>query len=133
MGVLSLRMSDQEEARIGGTRIVNLHAWWDTAIVQPLGSDPQALASRLRAGITPAQKAKWEQGDPWSWAMESFGVAHSVAYTIGSPPGCARDSAPRPLPSGYEDRAKAAADVQIERAGVRLALLLNRALDPVAR
>jgi hypothetical protein len=113
---------------LGGTRTVNLHAWWDTTVVQALGSDPQHLADRLRGQITPAEKADWEKGDPKSWAMESYGVARSVAYTIGSPPGCTSDATPLPLPAGYEDTAKVAAALQIERAGVRLALLLNLAL-----
>ncbi|WP_454887794.1 S1/P1 nuclease [Sphingomonas oryzagri] len=115
---------------LGDARTVNLHAWWDTSVVKALGSDPVALGAELRARITPAQKTTWQRGGPQSWATESFAVARSVAYTIGSPPGCTSDSAPRPLPSGYEAEAKAAAAIQIERAGVRLALVLNRALDP---
>lgn len=113
---------------LGGARTVNLHAWWDTAVVQALGPDPQQLADQLRAQITPAEKARWEKGDPKSWAMESYDVARSTAYTIGSPPGCPSDAAPVPLPAGYEDKAKAAAALQLERAGVRLALLFDRAL-----
>lgn len=46
----------------------------------------------------------------------------------GSPPGCTSDATPLPLPAGYQGKAQAAASLQIERAGVRLALLLNRAL-----
>lgn len=115
---------------LGGARAVNFHAWWDTAVVRALGSDSRALAVKLRARITPAQKVTWEQGNPRSWAMESFAVARSVAYTIGSPAGCMNDRAPHSLSVGYEEKARAAAAMQIERAGVRLALLLNRSLDP---
>jgi hypothetical protein len=113
---------------LGGSRTVNLHSWWDTSVVVALGSDSTTLAARLAKQITPSERAAWEMGTPKAWATESYGVARTMAYTIGSPPGCSSDAAPLPLPDGYEDKAKAAAAIQIERAGVRLALLLNRAL-----
>ena len=113
---------------LGGARTVNLHAYWDTVIVEALGPDPQRLGDQLRAQITPADKALWEQGDPKAWAMENYQVAKTVAYTLHSPSGCGADAVPLPLPAGYEAAAKKAAAIQIERAGVRLALLLNRAL-----
>jgi hypothetical protein len=59
--------------------------------------------------------------------MESYGVARSAVYTLNSKPGCAGDQGPTNLPAGYDQTAKAAATVQLEKAGVRLALLLNRA------
>ena len=113
---------------LGGVRTTNLHSYWDTTVVQALGSDPQTVADRLRAEITPADKAGWEKGDPRSWAQEAYSVARSVAYTVGSQPGCGGDAGPLPLPSAYADKAKAAAKVQLERAGVRLAAELGRAL-----
>ena len=42
---------------LGGTRTTNLHSYWDTTVVQALGSDPQMVADELRAEITPAEKA----------------------------------------------------------------------------
>lgn len=56
-------------------------------------------------------------------------MAKSTGYTIGPKPGCASDVAPVALPGGYE-AAQAAVALQLEKAGVRLALELNRALDP---
>jgi hypothetical protein len=112
-----------------GSRTVNLHSWWDTVVVQELGTDPQALADQLRQQITPQEKATWEKGDARTWAMESFEVSKAASYTLHSPAGCASDAAPIPLPADYDAKAKAAAALQIERAGVRLALVLNRALS----
>ena len=60
--------------------------------------------------------------------MESYGVAKASVYTIGSKPGCDGNQGPISLPPGYEDAAKAAAAIQLEKAGVRLGLVLNRAL-----
>ncbi len=112
----------------GGTRNVNLHAWWDTVVVGELGADPVALAASLRARITPAQAAQWRTGEAGTWAQEAFGVARTTVYKIGSQPGCNRDVAPIPLPAGYDAAARTAAALQLERAGVRLAALLNTAL-----
>lgn len=115
---------------LGGARTVNLHAWWDAVVVRELGDDPRTLAARLRAQITPSQAARWRRGNPAAWAMQTWAVAKAAAYWPGAPAGCDRDAAPVSLPAGYDARARQVAAVQLERAGVRLAALLNRALDP---
>ena len=112
---------------LGGMRQVNLHAYWDTTIVQTLDTDPLALAATLERNITPTDKAEWEQADPQAWAMEGFDLARTVVYMPAARPGC-DDPAPVSLPAGYEDAARKVATVQLEKAGVRLAALLNRAL-----
>ena len=118
---------------LGGSRTVSLHAYWDTAVVEAaVGKDVNAAASSLLARITLAERAQWRRGDPAAWAAEAFQVARSTVYTIGSPPGCQSDVAPIALPSGYEAAAQAAAQVQLRRAGVRLAMVLNTALATVA-
>ncbi len=113
---------------LGGRRTGTLHGYWDTIVVEEQGTDPQQLADQLIGAITLVDKAAWEQGDAASWAMEAFGVARTVAYRLGSQPGCGQDMAPIPLPPGYDAAARIAAARQLEKAGVRLALLLNRAL-----
>ena len=112
-----------------GPRTTNLHSYWDTNVVEALGPDSEQLAMQLSGKILPSQKAAWEQGDVKSWAMESYLVGKTVVYTIGSAPGCDRDKGPIALPEGYAERAQAAAAIQLERAGVRLASLLNVALS----
>jgi hypothetical protein len=114
---------------LGGPRTTNLHSYWDTAVVEAMGTDPATVADQLRGQITPADKATWEQGDPKVWALESFDVARKTAYAINSPPGCAADAAPIPLPAGYDAAAQRAAALQLQRAGVRLALILNSAFQ----
>ncbi|WP_375383369.1 S1/P1 nuclease [uncultured Sphingomonas sp.] len=116
---------------LGGSRTQNLHAYWDTAVVEAFGTDPAQVAATLRARITPALRQQWQQGTPTSWAQEAFQVARSTAYTIGSPAGCPQDATPVALPAGYAEQAQAAAAVQLERAGVRLAAVLDKALATV--
>ena len=117
---------------LGGSRTVNLHAYWDTAVVEAaVGNDVNAAATNLQARITPAQRMDWRRGDAASWATEAFQVARSTVYTIGSPAGCQSNVAPITLPVGYGSAAQAAAQVQLQRAGVRLAMVLDTALAAV--
>jgi S1/P1 Nuclease len=113
---------------LGGPRSTNLHSFWDTHLIEDMGADPQVIADGLRAKITPAQKTSWEHGDPKAWALESFGAAQASVYTINSKPGC-DDKSPVNLPAGYEETSKAVAAGQLERAGVRLAWVLNKAFS----
>lgn len=113
---------------LGGPRQVNLHSYWDTVVVGELGEDPQGLATALASRITPADKAAWEKGDSKSWAQESFDIARTQVYTVGSKPGCTPDSSPVTLPAGYDQTAREVVTVQLQKAGVRLAAVLNRAL-----
>jgi hypothetical protein len=120
---------------LGGPRQVNLHSYWDTVVVQGLGDDPRATAEMLAHRITPENKAAWEKGDAESWALEGFDIARTSVYTLGSKPGCASDhqgsdQSPVSLPPGYDEAARQIATVQLEKAGVRLAAVLNRALGP---
>ena len=113
---------------LGGPRTSNLHAFWDTGVLEPLGSDPAAAAALLASRITPAQAAAWSGGTAADWAQESLGEAKAVAYTLNTPAGCSQDVAPISPPAAYVASAQAAADLQLEKAGVRLAWLLNRVL-----
>jgi len=112
---------------LGGPRSQNLHAYWDTAVVRALGPDPVATARTLIAAITPDEIRSWASGSPKDWAMESFEIARTTAYTLGSRPGCDGNQGPIDLPSGYAETARRTAAVQLEKAGVRLAVVLNGA------
>jgi hypothetical protein len=114
---------------LGGPRTMNLHAYWDTSVVEALGEDAQAVAATLEKQISRTKARAWQSGDPRAWAMETYGVARARAYTLGSPPGCTSDAAPIALPPGYEASARATAAEQLEKAGIRLAFVLNAAFD----
>jgi hypothetical protein len=101
----------------------NLHGFWDTQFVEMLGRPPAALAKTLLAQITPEQEAAWRQGSFDDWAFESFDIAYADVY--GEPP-LSKD-APQTLDAAYVERAKRDVALQLSRAGVRLAAVLNRA------
>ncbi len=117
---------------LGEAGTSNLHRYWDTTVIEEQDPDARHFADTLRARITARDRADWERGRPRDWAMQAFAVARAAAYTIGSAPGCGPQAAPITLPAGYDAAARAAADLQLERAGVRLALVLNRDLGRIA-
>jgi hypothetical protein len=119
------RGGNDKRVRAVGLEPASLHAYWDSLFVRALGSDAQVLADTLAARITPAQRAQWSRGTPADWAQESFRLADGLAY----------GRLPRPsrrglyhLERAYVDAATQAAGQQLSKAGVRLALILNRAL-----
>jgi len=112
---------------LGGQRTTNLHSFWDTGVLSPLGDDPAAIAKTLEADITPDKAKAWSAEPSEAWAEESYATAKASAYTLDSPSGCASDVAPIPLSAAYQTEALQVAKLQIEMAGVRLAAVLNKA------
>ncbi len=102
----------------------NLHGYWDTQFVDALGRPPAALAKQLLAQITPDQESQWKQGTPDQWAIESFTIAQTDVY--GDPP-LSKD-VPQHLDAAFVARAEKDVALQLSRAGVRLAAVLNKAL-----
>ncbi|HEY1803265.1 MAG TPA: S1/P1 nuclease [Terracidiphilus sp.] len=105
-----------------------LHGFWDTQFVDALATPPTKLAQQLLAKITPADAASWATGTPEDWAMEAFHIAQSDTY--GSPP--LSKSEVQHLDSSYVEAAKKDVSLQLSKAGIRLAYILNRALGTEA-
>jgi hypothetical protein len=105
----------------------NLHAYWDTGAVEPLGASAREIAAELDGQITPAQAKAWSGGDARSWAMESFQLSRNDAYKLPTRPTCSEHGSVA-LSTAYQAMAQRDAAVQLEKAGVRMAFLLNRAL-----
>ncbi len=105
----------------------NLHAYWDTGVVEALGGSARAIAASLNAQIKPAQAKAWSSGDPRAWAMESFQLSAKDTYALPSRPTCS-DHGSVTLSAAYQTMATRDAAAQLKKAGVRIAVLLNRAL-----
>lgn len=117
---------------LGGSRTVNLHSYWDTVVVGELGKDAREILTRLTAAITPVKAAAWSAGDLTSWAHETNKVALSTAYSFHTQPRCEQSPIPLLFPKGYDEVAQAAAATQLERVGVRLAVVLEKAMKPLS-
>ena len=107
----------------------NLHAYWDVGVVEALGRGANVIAANLDGRITPNDLSTWARGDAKSWAMESFELSRKDVYALASRPTC-RDHGAVALTPAYETAAIREAALQLEKAGVRMAVLLNRALVP---
>ena len=81
----------------------------------------RAKAQRLEQEITLAKNAERQGGTVVDWANESNAVARRPIY--GEWP-----QGPGALPSDYAMKALPVVDEQLEKAGVRLAAVLNAAL-----
>lgn len=108
-------------------RLSNLHAIWDSFLIQSRGLDEAGYAAMLGRDLT---QHPLDPGpiDFVKWAEEAHQVAVDVVYafpgfTPGAPP-----KEPIRLADAYFRRAAPVADRQLELAAVRLAALLNDAL-----
>jgi hypothetical protein len=110
---------------------LNLHAIWDEQLVERLLAERGGEAAIVAQPISASERAAWERGMVRDWIAESNAIARSVAY--GRLPGFACGvtyGAPVALGSSYYAAAGPQIEQQIRKAGVRLAKLLNDALDP---
>jgi len=100
----------------------NLHWLWDTGLLESINSSDDSLARKIRAQITPQQRAAWAGGSLESWVLEAHRLAQSVAYRGLS------DHTPAAITPEYERSSDQAIELQLAKAGVRLAYLLNHDL-----
>jgi hypothetical protein len=111
---------------------VKLHQVWDDNLVTAVRGrlDPSAYAYKLHTQVSDKDKAEWEAAAaPRQWAKESHQLAKDVAY----PPVIEQKwdaHHPVRIDSDYVNRAKPVVERQLMKAGVRLAKVLNDALDP---
>ena len=96
--------------------------WDSTILLKRKGRAPIAdHADKLLAKISKKDAEAWAKGSPVDWANESVKVSRDVVYA-----GVPADGDPPKLDQKYVDRAGEAIDLQLEKAGVRLAAILNR-------
>lgn len=114
----------------GHTSRLPLHRYWDDNAVAAWGSDPQTVADRLYALITPREldQARSEI-DPARWAIESWRVARRDVYDLPTHPAGQDDGKPYyRLSDNYRTHAKQVAGERLRFAGLRLALVLQQHL-----
>jgi hypothetical protein len=103
----------------------SLHHYWDTVFVRRLGTRADDVSRELIAGISDDHRRAWSEGSPTDWAEQSFEIARSSVY---GPLHTAAASGTIPLDARYEADAGNIVAGQLQRAGLRLARLLNEAL-----
>jgi hypothetical protein len=117
-------LHDEDDHDRGGNEVAvtwagwhtNLHHVWDSGLVRVAGRDPEALAEQLDSD----PPAIATSGTPADWANEAHALAPG-AYRLPHSHRLERSSR-------YIRRKVPVVDLQIERAGLRLATLLNEVL-----
>jgi hypothetical protein len=99
----------------------DLHAVWDSGIIaSAVKGDERSYAMQLTPEITRTERRRWQRGSVVAWANESYKIATRTIYGKLPHQGT--------LPDSYEAEALPIVNKQLERAGVRLATLLNTSL-----
>lgn len=109
----------------------NLHSAWDSCLVErAVGDDVSGAATNLIDAITPAMKEHWSDSDPKDWANESFAIAEAVKTKYCVMHGQSCDSSTSDsveIDDAYIEANIPIVREQLQKAGVRLAHLLDRA------
>lgn len=132
-----LHSTDRNDDKGGNFRLVffldkpeavSLHRTWDSEILEYMmkqrtegKESANDMAARLAASIDEKQAKQWLRADPVGWANESHKLAVDVVYA-----GVAAGGPPVKLDAAYVQRAGPVIELQLQRAGVRLADVLNR-------
>jgi hypothetical protein len=110
----------------GGADPGTLKHYWDSDFIDNLGDDPKAIADDLADGVRQSKAFEhMSAGTPADWTKEAFALAKDTAY--GKLPAKKPDGSYELSPD-YVTGAIEAIRVQMARAGVRLAAVINRAL-----
>jgi hypothetical protein len=110
-------------------RQTNLHSVWDTAMLSRMGKEDELYPGLLKEARK--NRKNWSKGTVESWAGESHRIAVDVTYgklPVRPVAGAPNTATPIQLDAAYEQAADPVIRVQIEKAGDRLARVLNEAL-----
>jgi len=117
-------LESQPRGDAGGNLVLvrpgrTLHSFWDN--LPGSNADDVDLAEEVAAqsNESPGDRASWIS----SWVKESFALAQRNVYQFGNLTGSSEF--PISFPRGYEQSARRLARLQLAKAGVRLALVLN--------
>ena len=105
-------------------RNYNLHSVWDSGLLGRMGKEDELFAQFSR-DLTDKRAKKWGKGTVEEWAEQSHKAAQKVVY--GKLPKAPAGGEIK-VDAAYERLADAVIKDQIEKAGARLAALLNATL-----
>ena len=107
----------------GGSRPYNLHSLWDSGLLDKMPKEDELFASWSHDAEQ--HYRKWSKGTVSDWAEDNHKIAQKVTYKLPKEPA----GTPEPIDAKYVQKADSAIQVQIEKAGDRLARVLNEALQ----
>ncbi|MBI3803692.1 MAG: S1/P1 nuclease [Nitrospirae bacterium] len=98
----------------------NLHAVWDTGLIDHTGLTEPAYVARLEGWLKKQSRADLQKGTVVDWALEGHRAATQVAYRLPED---------RKLSRHYFEKSLPVVDALLAKAGVRLARVLNEAFN----
>lgn len=107
-------------------RPTNLHSIWDTPLLAE-ALQREGVRDRLLREAGPEELKRAGAGQPEDWVWDSHRASGDTAYAA------LPLERPALLDDEYAERAYPVIERQLRLAGLRLAAMLNRALDPEAR
>ena len=108
-----------------------LHSAWDTCLVlAAVPEDVDDAARDLMKSITPAKIEKWTHSDAKDWANETFAIAvrPQTKYCVEQGGSCNLEPGSVKVDAAYIAANGPVVREQLQKAGVRLAHLLDAAL-----
>jgi len=105
-------------------RTLNLHSLWDSALLNRMPKEEELYAQYSADSAKHAKK--WSKGTVYDWAEEAHKL--SVKTTYGRLPKAPAGTV-LTIDARYEQKADPVVRLQIEKAGARLARVLNEALQ----
>ena len=118
------RGGNEVRVQFGTGRPSNLHSLWDSGLLGKMGKEDDLFAVYSRESAK--RYKKLSKGTVADWAEESHKAAVKVTY--GLLPKVAAGT-PEPIDAKYEQKADPLIKQQIEKAGARLARVLNEVLQ----
>ena len=116
---------------VSGACSGTFHSAWDTCLVhKAVGDDVSSAATDLIETIAPAMSERWTATDPRDWANESFAIAEAIntKYCVMHGMSCdPADSRHVVIDDAYIVATAPVVREQLQKAGVRLAHILDRA------
>jgi hypothetical protein len=103
----------------------SLHSLWDADLIDSAHRDQSTYVAQLQK--LPDTLKKMQAGTAADWALEAHAVARDLAYGLLP---AADATGVHKLDEAYAAQCRPAAELQLQRAGVRLARLLNEAFTP---
>jgi hypothetical protein len=109
---------------------LNLHAVWDVSIVRRLIADRGGERALVSAPITDGNRTAWEKGSISDWIAESHRIARDIVYPLLPVAASCSSKIVDVVAIGqaYYVKSVPVIEIQIRRAGVRLARVLNETL-----
>jgi len=109
---------------------LNLHALWDVHVVRRLVADRGGESVIVSAPVAARDRSAWERGSIADWVDESHRIARDTVYALlPVAASCSNKIVDVVALDGtYYAKAAPVIEMQIRKAGVRLARVLNETL-----